>query len=62
MRRLDMRSANVVQDNIERIAELFPNCVTESRDEKGRIRLLVDFAALKVELNGEISEGGGRTV
>ena len=62
MRRLYMRSANVVEDNIERIAELFPNCVTESRDEKGRIRLLVDFAALKKELNGEISEGGGRAI
>ena len=62
MRRLDMQSANVVEDNVERIAELFPNCVTESPDDKGRIRLLVDFAALKKELNGEISEGGGRTV
>ena len=59
MRKLDMRSADVVEGNIERIAELFPNCVTESRDENGRIRLLVDFTALKEELNGEISEGGG---
>ena len=62
MRRLDMHSANVVEGNIERIAELFPNCVTESRDDKGRVRLLVDFAALKKELKGEISEGGGRTI
>ena len=62
MKKLPMRSADLVSNNIERIANIFPNCVTESLDEKGQIKLLVDFTALRAELTGEIFEGGGRTL
>ena len=33
--KLDMQSPDLVSQNFEKLAELFPNCVTESRNEKG---------------------------
>lgn len=62
MRKLEMRSSNMVKGNIERIAELFPNCVTESMDNKGRVRRMIDFDGLRQELAEEIFEGGGRAL
>lgn len=52
MKKLDMTSPNLVSENIEKIATLFPNCVTET--ENG---LAIDFDLLKQELNSEIVEG-----
>ncbi len=62
MRKLEMRSSNVVEGNIESIAQLFPNCVTESVDKKGKVRRRIDFDELRQELAEEIFEGGGRTL
>ena len=36
MKKLKMQTANVVDENIKRIGELFPNCLTERLDENGR--------------------------
>ena len=41
-----MKSANIVDENIEKIGELFPNVIVES--EKGRA---IDFNLLKQELS-----------
>ena len=46
MNKLDMKSANIVDENIEKIGELFPNVIVES--EKGRA---IDFNLLKQELS-----------
>jgi len=35
MEKLKMHSPHITQDNIARIRELFPNCVTEARVERG---------------------------
>lgn len=51
-----MHTIDGVEDNVERIAALFPNCVTEAVDEQGNLRHVVDFDKLKVEL-GEVVEG-----
>lgn len=56
MERLRMHTIDGVEGNVERIAALFPNCVTESVDEQGNLRHVVDFDKLKVEL-GEVVEG-----
>ena len=40
--------------NIKKIRNLFPNCVTEAKDEKGKISLKVDFETLKQELSESI--------
>lgn len=57
MEKLKMHTPDLTQDHINRIRELFPNCVTEARDEKGQVKLVVDFDALKQELSDSIVEG-----
>ena len=57
MSKLKMHSPDLTAANIERLAALFPNCVTESADEKGHLRRAVDFDLLRQELSGEIVEG-----
>src|SRR6056297_1934028 len=56
--KLKMHSPDLSQDNIARIRELFPGCVTEARDEAtGLLRLAVDFDQLRQELSDHIVEG-----
>lgn len=50
--KLDMTSPDMVSKNIEQIAALFPNCVTETAEGKA-----IDFDLLKQELSSEIVEG-----
>ena len=53
-----MHSPDLSQDNIAKIRELFPGCVTEAKDETtGKIRLAVDFDQLRQELSDYIVEG-----
>ena len=56
MDHLKMHSIDGVAQNVERIATLFPNCVTETRGENGELKHAIDFDKLKVEL-GEVVEG-----
>lgn len=49
---LDMTSPDLVTQNFEKLAELFPNCVTESA--AGRA---IDFDLLKQELSHQVIEG-----
>ncbi|CAJ6980757.1 adenine-specific DNA-methyltransferase [Burkholderia pseudomallei] len=57
MDRLKMHSPNLTQDNIARIRELFPGCVTEAKGEDGSVKLGVDFDQLRQELSEVIVEG-----
>lgn len=50
--RLDLTSPDLVNQNIEKIAALFPNCITETAEGKA-----IDFDLLKQELNHEVVEG-----
>jgi len=52
-----MHSPNLTQDNIARIRELFPGCVTEAQGENGELTLAVDFDQLRQELSESIVEG-----
>lgn len=52
MNKLDMQSIDIVDENIERISELFPNVIVESANGKA-----IDFELLKQELSKEIVEG-----
>lgn len=47
MDKLKMQSPNLVDTNIEKIGALFPNCITEDRDENGIVRRVVDFDQLR---------------
>ena len=57
MDKLRMHSQNLTQDNIAKIRELFPGCVTEADDENGNIKLAIDFDQLKQELSDSLVEG-----
>lgn len=57
MDKLKMHTPNLTQDNIARIAELFPGCVTEAKGEDGSVKLAVDFDLLRQELTDSIIEG-----
>lgn len=52
-----MQTANVVDENIKRIGELFPNCLTERLDENGRPEVAIDFDQLRQELSKDIVDG-----
>jgi adenine-specific DNA-methyltransferase len=59
MDKLKMHSPDLSQDNIAKIRELFPGCVTEARDEAtGAVRLAVDFDQLRQELSDYLIDGG----
>lgn len=55
---LDMHSPNLVDDNVQKIMALFPNCITESEDENGKLKKAVDFDLLRQELSQSLVEGG----
>ncbi|MCL4759502.1 MAG: site-specific DNA-methyltransferase [Rhodocyclaceae bacterium] len=57
MDKLKMHTPNLVEANIARLAELFPNCVTEARDANGELARRIDFDLLRQELSSAIVEG-----
>ena len=57
MEHLHMHSLNKIDENISKIAALFPNCVTEAKDENGEIIRKIDFDMLKQELSNTLVEG-----
>ena len=57
MEKLKMQTADGVQDNISRIAELFPECITEVSDKMGGVKRSVDFDKLRQLLSSEVVEG-----
>ena len=50
--KLDLQSPDLVNENFEKLANLFPNCVTESAEGKA-----IDFDLLKQELSHAVIEG-----
>jgi adenine-specific DNA-methyltransferase len=57
MEKLKMHTPDFTDQNIARIAELFPNCVTEASSESGKLKWAIDFELLKQELSGNIVDG-----
>ena len=57
MEKLTAHSPDLTQRNIEVIGELLPSVVTETRDENGNVKHVIDFDLLRQELSGHIVEG-----
>jgi adenine-specific DNA-methyltransferase len=57
MEKRALHSPDLTARNVERIAELFPQVITESRDAEGNVTLAVDFDLLRQELSDHIVEG-----
>lgn len=58
MEKLKMQSHDMVGSNTQKIAQLFPNCVTERLGKDGKPELAIDFEKLQAELSNEIIAEG----
>ena len=57
MDKLKMHTVDITDSNIEKIGQLFPNCLTERIDDGGKVEEVIDFDVLRQELSKEIVEG-----
>lgn len=56
MEKLSNQSKDISQENIEKIEKIFPNCVTETMGEDGKIKQSIDFDILKQDLSDTVVE------
>ena len=49
MDKMRMESVDMTAHNIEKIGALFPNCITETKDENGRLKKAINFELLSVK-------------
>lgn len=59
MEKLRMTTPDLTAVNIDKLAEIFPNVITESFDDEGRLHRSVDFDMLRQELSDHVIDGGG---
>ena len=57
MEKMRMESIDLTTNNIEKIEKLFPNCITESSDENGKLKKAINFEVLKQMLSHDVIEG-----
>ncbi len=57
MDKMKLESADITAQNIEKIAELFPNCITETKDENGNLKKAINFELLKQDLSKDLVDG-----
>ena len=57
MDKMKFESPDMTAQNIDRIAALFPNCVTEASDGQGGIKRAVNFELLKQMLSPDVVDG-----
>lgn len=57
MDKMKMQTPDITESNIEKIGQLFPNCLTERIGEDGKVERAIDFDQLRQELSKEIVEG-----
>ena len=57
LNKLNLKSLDGTSENIEKIEKLFPNCITESKDENGNLKKSINFDVLKQLLSKDIAEG-----
>lgn len=57
MDKLRMESVDLTAQNIDKIGALFPNCITETADENGKLKKAINFDMLKQMLSDEVAEG-----
>lgn len=57
MEKMRMESVDLTAQNIDKIGKLFPNCITETVDETGKLKKAINFEMLKQMLSGDVIEG-----
>lgn len=58
MNKPKFETPDMVEKNIEKLAEIFPNCITEARDENGKLKKAVNFEMLQQILSTEFPPRG----
>ena len=58
MDKVKMQSLDVTGSNIDKIARLFPQCVTERKGKNGKTVLGIDFEKLREELSADVIDDG----
>lgn len=56
MEKLKMQTPNLVDENIQNIGNMFPNVITEIKDENGNVKKAIDFDLLKQQLSDVLVE------
>lgn len=57
MDKMRMESVDMTAQNIEKIGEMFPNCITETVDENGKLKKAINFELLKQMLSDDVLDG-----
>ncbi|MGM9890250.1 MAG: site-specific DNA-methyltransferase [Floccifex porci] len=57
MDKMRMESVDMTAQNIKKIGDLFPNCITETVDENGKPKNAINFELLKQMLSNDVLEG-----
>ena len=57
MDKMKFETPDLTSENIDKIAALFPNCVTEMRDENGKLKRGINFEMLKQMLSPDVVDG-----
>ena len=57
MDKLKMQTANKADENFKKLAEMFPNAVTETIDDNGEVVRAIDKDVLMQEISCEVVEG-----
>ncbi|MCD7708248.1 MAG: site-specific DNA-methyltransferase, partial [Clostridiales bacterium] len=57
MEKLKMHTPDLAEENYRKLAEMFPNAVTETTDENGEVVRAIDADVLRQEISAEVVEG-----
>jgi adenine-specific DNA-methyltransferase len=57
MDKMKMESLDMAEQNVKKIAVLFPNCVTETKDENGKPKKAINFELLHQMLSDDVIDG-----
>lgn len=52
-----MESVDLTAQNIDKIGTLFPNCITETKGEDGKMKKAINFDLLRQMLSGDVIDG-----
>ena len=56
MNKPKFETPDMTQKNIDKISQIFPNCITETKDENGKLKKAVNFELLQQMLSDEIAD------
>ena len=60
MDKMRMESLDITAQNVKKVGWVFPNCITQTVDENGKIKKSINFELLKQMLSPDVVEGDER--